>query len=111
MKRVRIWSYSVPYFPAFALNTERHSVSLRIQSKCGKIRTIITPNMETFDAVEVILTFFITAKKTLWGFASLLFPSRTKFSETNFGIKIRLSAHIYMTHIYIYTYTNLRKTY
>ena len=67
--------------------------------------------METFDAVEVILIFFITAKKTLWDFASLLFPSQTKFSEANFGIKIRPSAHIYMTHIYIYTYTNLRKTY
>ena len=104
MKRVRIRSYSVPYSPAFGLNTERHS-------ECGKIRTTITPNMETFDAVEVILIFFITAKKTLWDFASLLFPSQTKFSEANFGIKIRPSAHIYMTHIYIYTYTNLRKTY
>ena len=27
-----------PYFPTFALNTERE-VSLRIQPKCGKIRT------------------------------------------------------------------------
>ena len=111
MKRVRIRSYSVPYSPAFGLNTERHSVSLHIHSECGKIRTTITPNMETFDAVEVILIFFITAKKTLWDFASLLFPSQTKFSEANFGIKIRPSAHIYMTHIYKYAYTNLRKTY
>ena len=38
-------SYSVlfrsaffPHFPAFGLNTERYSLSLRIQSKCGKIR-------------------------------------------------------------------------
>ena len=31
--------FSGPYFPAFGLNTERYSVSLRIQSKCGKIRT------------------------------------------------------------------------
>ena len=28
-----------PYFPEFGLNTERYSVSLHIQSKCGKIRT------------------------------------------------------------------------
>ena len=28
-----------PYFPAFRLNTERYSVSLRIQSECGEIRT------------------------------------------------------------------------
>ena len=27
------------YFPAFVLNTERHEVSLRIQSECGKIQT------------------------------------------------------------------------
>ena len=31
--------FSGPHFPAFALNTERYSVSLRIQSECGKIRT------------------------------------------------------------------------
>ena len=28
-----------PYFPAFGLNAKRYEVSLRIQSKCGKIRT------------------------------------------------------------------------
>ena len=31
--------FSGPYFLAFGLNTERYEVSLRIQSKCGKIRT------------------------------------------------------------------------
>ena len=30
---------SGPYFLAFGLTTKRYSVSLRIQSKCGKIRT------------------------------------------------------------------------
>ena len=30
---------SVPYFPAFGLNTERYEVSLRIQPECGKTRT------------------------------------------------------------------------
>ena len=34
-------SYSVPYFLAFGLNTERYVVSLCIQSECGKIRTRI----------------------------------------------------------------------
>ena len=28
---------SGPYFPVFGLNSERYEVSLRIQSKCGKI--------------------------------------------------------------------------
>ena len=31
--------FSGTYFLAFGLNTERYSVSLRIQSECGKIRT------------------------------------------------------------------------
>ena len=31
--------FSGPYFPAFRLNTERFSVSLRIQSECGKTQT------------------------------------------------------------------------
>ena len=48
---VRIWSYSGPDFPAFGLNKERYSVSLRIQSDCGKIRTIIYPNTDIFYAV------------------------------------------------------------
>ena len=47
-KRVRIRSYSGPYFPAFGLSTERYGVSLRIQSECGKIQTRITPDTDTF---------------------------------------------------------------
>ena len=39
MKSVDIWSFSGPYFPAFGLNTERYSASVRIQSECGKIWT------------------------------------------------------------------------
>ena len=51
VKSVRIRSYSVLYFPAFGLNMERYSVSLCIQSECGKIRTSITRNTDTFQAV------------------------------------------------------------
>ena len=36
VKSVCIWSFSDLRFPAFGLNTERHGVSLRNQSKCGK---------------------------------------------------------------------------
>ena len=42
VKSVRIRSYSGPYFPAFGLN---------IQPKYGKLRTEITPNMDTFYVV------------------------------------------------------------
>ena len=47
----RIRSYSGQYFPVFGLNAERYGVSLRIQSECGKTRTKITPNTDTFHAV------------------------------------------------------------
>ena len=39
VKSLQIRSFSGPYFPVFGLNTEIYSVNLRIQSKCGKIRT------------------------------------------------------------------------
>ena len=50
-QRVRIRSCSGPYFPAFGLNTERYSVSLRIQSKCGRIWIRKTSNKDIFHAV------------------------------------------------------------
>ena len=54
VKSVRSRSFSGPYFPAFRLNTGRYSVYLRIQSKCGKIRTRITTNTDTFHALQII---------------------------------------------------------
>ena len=52
VKSVRIRSFSALYFPPFGLNTVRYSVSLSIQSKCGKIRTRKTP--KTFYPVTVM---------------------------------------------------------
>ena len=52
VKSVHIRSYSGPNFPAFGLNTKRYYVSLRIQSKCWKMRTRITPKTDTFYAVR-----------------------------------------------------------
>ena len=71
VKRVRIRSYSGPCFPAFGLNTERYSVSLHIHSECGKIRTRITSNTDTFYAVPTIqnsalhITRYRSASRTL----------------------------------------------
>ena len=61
VKIVRIRSYSDPYFPAFGLNTKRYGVSLRIQYECGKKRVRITPNRDTFHAVDIRLSFIIIA--------------------------------------------------
>ena len=57
VKSVRIRSYSVPYFPAFGMHTKRYGVYLSIQSECGKIRTRITPNTDTFHAVSSVSLF------------------------------------------------------
>ena len=57
VKIVRIRSFSGPHFPTFGLNTERSCVSLRIESKCGKIQTRRTPNTDTFHAVEIKMFF------------------------------------------------------
>ena len=51
VKRVLFRSFPSPYFPAFGLNTERLSVSLRIQSKCRKMWIRITSNTDSFYAV------------------------------------------------------------
>ena len=40
------------FFSAFGLNTERYGVSRRIQSECGKMRTRITSNTDTFQAMK-----------------------------------------------------------
>ena len=50
MKSILIWNFSGQYFCVFGLNTKRYGVFLHIQFKCGKIRTIKNPNMDTFDA-------------------------------------------------------------
>ena len=43
--------FLVHFFSAFGLNTERCGVSLRIQSKCGKVRIRKTANTGIFHAV------------------------------------------------------------
>ena len=48
VKSVSIRSFSVPCFSAFGLNTESYSVSFRIQSEYGKIRTRKTPITDFF---------------------------------------------------------------
>ena len=40
-------------FSGIQTEYERYSVSLRIQSECGKIRTRITPNTDDFHAVDI----------------------------------------------------------
>ena len=65
VKSVRIRSHSGPHFPAFGLKTERYFLSLRIQSECGKMRTIITPNTDTFYSV-MVLSIPLSYRESIW---------------------------------------------
>ena len=66
VKSVRIQIYSGLHFPAFWLNTKRYSVSLSIQSECGKMRITITPNTDFFHAVwHYTLPYFFPAGRTV----------------------------------------------
>ena len=90
VKSVDIRSYSGLYFPAFGLNTKRYwlntkrySVSLRIQSECGKIRIRMTPNTNTFYAVyDKRKCIGSIDKLNMKYFAVLLFP----LVKVNFNI-------------------------
>ena len=70
VKNIRIRSYSRPYCPAFELNMERYL------SKCGKIRTRITPNTDTSHAVKTrrlaITTIEIRILTFKFAFSSLI---------------------------------------
>ena len=92
VKSVRIRSYSILHFPAFGLNTEKCSVSLSIQSECGKIRTRITTNRTLLRSIRskkyIALLKNIHQKKSLPRF-------RECFS---IGKKIRRSQDINQTY-------------
>ena len=64
VKSVRIRSFSDPYFPRFKLITGRYSISLRIQSESGKMRTRKTPNTDTFHAVKDLSSHFLPANSS-----------------------------------------------
>ena len=42
------------HFPAFGLNTEIYSVSLRIHSECGKMQPRVTPITDTFHGMYIL---------------------------------------------------------
>ena len=52
VKSVRIRSFSGPYFTAFRQSTERYSISLRLQSEFGKLRTRKTSNTDSSHTVS-----------------------------------------------------------
>ena len=51
------WSTFLPHFPTFGLNTERYGVFSRMQENAGKMPTRVTPNTDTFYAVNDVYVF------------------------------------------------------
>ena len=90
VKSVRIRSYSGPHFPAFGLNMERYSVSLRIQSEYGKMRTRTTPNTDTFYAVFGLTMFcwHIEMEKLIKDIVSEIFRTPSNIYDRDFFAKI-----------------------
>ena len=89
VKSIRIRSFSGPYFLTFAMNTEKYSVSLRIQSNRGKTRTKKTRNTDTFLAVPHYASGQVSA-----GSIRLLFifrgVFRTQFLQKTSIVNFRL---------------------
>ena len=110
VKTVQIRSFSGPYFPAFGLNTEIHSVNLRTQSECGKIRTRknsvfghfsrsgfvrFVLNQHFLCKGTVFSNFIIISRSYLRKFCCLVFiiclPAIARFLKTICAIFIELS--------------------
>ena len=97
-KSVRSRSYSGPYFLAFGLNTERCSVSLLIQSECGKIRTRITPNTDTFYRVEIFRELYCFTKlRATWVDDKKNYKIVLDKAKTKIAITVNLLDNCYFT--------------
>ena len=68
VKNIRIRSFSGPYFHVFELNRMSYTISLCIQSKCGKIRTRKIPNKDTFHTVEANPQLYSTFDGCVYSF-------------------------------------------
>ena len=77
--------FSGLYFPAFRLNTERYSVSLRIQSKCRKMRTRRNSLFGHFSH-SVILMFRTILPSSAMLSRKLSYIMLTKFEQSWPGI-------------------------
>ena len=77
--------FSGPYFSAIALNMERYSVSVRIQSECGKIPTRKNSVFWHFSRiVSELISFYSTQnrQKRYWNRSWLICPNSRKIRST-----------------------------
>ena len=100
------WSAFFSHFPAFGLNTERYSVSLRIQSECGKMREKCgpeqIPNTDTFYAVnhvKLCASLFLLASNHHDRFYKHNFLQRFEANIPRYNGTVLLSCEIFPTSI------------
>ena len=79
------------------------SVSLRVQSKCGKIRTRITPNTDTFYTVRVVKNLI----KSLYLSVRLAYRSYHQRCSMQKGVLRKLTKFT-EKHLYQSLFFNLR---
>ena len=77
LKSIQIRVFSGRYFLAFGLNTERYGVSLRIQSKFGKMRTRKNSVFGHFSPSDELF------------FWSVFFCIRTEYGEIRVSLRIQ----------------------
>ena len=102
---MRIRSYSGTHFPAFGLNTERYGVSLRIQSECGKMRSRITPNTDTFYTVFTQWFNDVMCPKKFY----LFYCNPKEKDHIRRKINSKKIKIVYMWNQYYYCYSDLPK--
>ena len=96
---VRVSKYGVfsgPYFPVFGLNTERHGVSLRIQSECAKIQTRKNSVLGHFSGnvqVGISLDIKFCFEKTTLNFGTK-FAQNGYFQSNRENMNITIELHI-----------------
>ena len=78
----KYWVFSGPYLTAFRLNTERYSVSVRIQFQCGKIRTRKNSAFGHFSRSVGIKWTLVCFNLQINGTGNGLFSIKETFTES-----------------------------
>ena len=86
VKSVRIRNNSGQYFPTILIRIFPHSgsASLRIRSECGKVRTMITPNTDTFSFILVCSNFYLIHNFFSYGMHTV---ASYKYARTNYSCR------------------------
>ena len=89
-----------PYLSAFSPDVGKSSVSLRIRSKCGKIRTRKSPNTDTFRTVRIIdlLFFYLVSTNSVQKLPPITLHQyfNVKFVKLWNGIFLKIALNLFL---------------